>query len=66
MYPIMLEMLVGIDGRILSYLNIYMWGFYSFLFYASFLDINSDSCDECVLYMVIPFLKLNILLVQKT
>lgn len=64
MYPIMFEMLVGIDGIILSYLSIYMCCFYSFLLCDSFLDINSDSCDECILYMVIPFLKLNTLLVQ--
>lgn len=58
----MLEMLVGIDGIILSYLSIYMCCFYSFLFCASFLKINSDSYDECILYRVIPFLKLNTVL----
>lgn len=65
MYPIMLGRLVGIDGIILSYHNIYMCCFYSFLFCASLMDTNFDSCGEYILYMVISFLKLKTLVVHE-
>lgn len=61
----MLGRLVGIDGIILSYHSIYMCCWFFFLFCAAFLDINFDSCDEYILHMVIPFLKLKTLLVHK-
>lgn len=51
MYPVMLGRLVGIDGVILSYRNIYMCCLYSFSFCAAFLDINFDRCDEYILYV---------------
>jgi len=65
MYPVLLGRLLGIDRVSLSYHNIYMCCFYCFEFCAAFLDINFDSCDEYMLYMVIPVLKLKTLVVHE-
>lgn len=49
MHPIILGRLAGIDKIILSYHNIYMCCFYSFLSCAAFLNKSFDSCDEYIL-----------------